>query len=53
MEKFDGRVLAYKLAKEIDPRDLEEISGGTVRGTAGPSGRTGNMDGNVDGTVDW
>lgn len=53
MEKVDDRVLAYKLAKEIDLKDLDEVSGGTVRGTAGPTGSTGNMDGNVDVTVDW
>lgn len=53
MELINDRVLAYKLAKEIDPQDLKEVSGGSVRGTAGPTGNIGNMYGNVDVTLDW
>jgi hypothetical protein len=53
MEKLDDRVLAYKLAKEIDLKDLEKVSGGSVGGSAGPTGRTGSMDGNIDTRVDW
>lgn len=54
MEKNEERVLAYKLAKEIDINDLDDISGGSVRPTGGPTGSyPGNMDGAVDTTVDW
>lgn len=54
MEKIEERVLAYKLAKEIDINDLDEISGGSVKPTAGPTGSyPGNMDGGADTTIDW
>lgn len=51
-----ARVLAYSMAKEINPKELVDVSGGsnwshheTLRAT----GSTGNMEGFVDVTVDW
>lgn len=57
MEKVDERVLAYKLAKEINLKDLAEVSGGnanaTVQKTGGPTGTEKSLDGQIDTTVDW
>lgn len=57
MENVDERVLAYKLAKEIDLKDLAEVSGGnanaTVQKTGGPTGTEKSLDGQIDTTVDW
>ena len=55
MEKVEERVLAYKLAKEIDLKDLAEVSGGnaTVQKTGGPTGNEKSLDGQLDTTVDW
>ena len=47
METNEERVLAYKLAKEIDPKDLVEVSGGSLQGTAGPIGTERSLDGNA------
>lgn len=56
MEKQQERVLAYKLAKEIDHDQLSDVSGGswmTSRMTFGPTGSSGSQDGHVDVVVDF
>ncbi|WP_156935633.1 hypothetical protein [Legionella fairfieldensis] len=52
MEK-EERVLAYTLAKEIDYKDLDEVSGGSVQTTAQVTGNVSSPDGAGDVTVDW
>jgi hypothetical protein len=53
MEKNEERILAYTLAKEIDPKDLDEVSGGSFKPTGGVTGSPSNPDGFGDVTVDW
>lgn len=55
MEKNKERVLAYKLAKEIDHKDLVEVSGGGFchRPSGGVTGSPSSMDGNIDVVIDW
>lgn len=57
MEKEQSRVMAYRLAKEIDHAELEQISGGTSsithKYTARPTAPDGAIDGQLDASVDW
>ncbi len=53
MEKVDERVLAYKLAKEIDLKDLDEVTGGSVKPTGHVTGNEKSPDGAGDVTYDW
>ncbi len=53
MERNEERVLAYKLAKEIDLKDLEEVSGGSIQPTVKITGSNTSPDGVVDVTADW
>ncbi|MGQ3889825.1 bacteriocin [Legionella sp. CNM-1927-20] len=58
MESSKERTLAYQLAKEIDHKDLEQVSGGngykmTSRATCSPTGSTGQWDTVIDISVDW
>ncbi len=59
METNQNRVLAYNLAKELDPKELNDVSGGanswssTHHYSGGPTGQIGSMDGKVDVSVDW
>lgn len=57
MKQEQSRVLAYRLAKEINHAELEDISGGatgfTQKWTAYPTGETRSPDGQMDFTIDW
>ena len=59
METNQARTLAYNLAKELDHKELDEISGGgnnwvsCQRGSLTPSGQFGSLDATVDYTIDW
>lgn len=54
MEKRNERVLAYKLAKEIDNDELDNVSGGSVHKTTRVTGDSARgPDCEVDVTVDW
>lgn len=57
METNEERVLAYNLAKEINPKDLGEVSGGGNNICMEPSGLLSgnslNMDTKIDFKVDW
>lgn len=53
MQKIEERVLAYKLAKEIDLKDLDEVSGGSLQPTAQITGNSSSPDGSADVSVDW
>lgn len=53
MKKDEERVLAYKLAKEIDFQDLDEVSGGSMRSTVRLTGNSSSADGAGDVSVDW
>lgn len=48
------RVLAYTLAKEIDNKELAEVSGGSVQATLRPTGSSPrDYDGVADVSVDF
>jgi hypothetical protein len=57
MKNSKERVLAYKLAKEIDHKDLGEVSGGvadaTTQQTVHPTGNSSSPDFEYDVKVDW
>jgi hypothetical protein len=59
MEINKERVIAYKLAKEINAQDLMDVSGGanpstlTQKGCMVPTGQLGSLDLIVDAGIDW
>ncbi|MBA2653370.1 MAG: hypothetical protein H0U73_14075 [Tatlockia sp.] len=58
MENSQARILAYNLAKELNPKELDEVSGGAGWITTShtcfvPTGPFSNLDGIVDVSVDW
>lgn len=52
MQENDDRVLAYKLAKEVDLKELDEVSGGSLDRTAGTTGVPPG-DFGLDTRADW
>ncbi|MFA5959968.1 MAG: hypothetical protein WC785_05580 [Tatlockia sp.] len=57
MEKNQERTLAYHLAKEINPNELDKVSGGggdfCLHPTFEVSGNSSSMDTRLDMTMDW
>jgi hypothetical protein len=57
MRNGNERVLAYKLAKEIDQKNLGEVSGGasnaTHQQTVHVTGNSSSPDVSYDVSVDW
>lgn len=57
METNQERILAYALAKELNPKDLGEVSGGGVtwtnNRTVTPTGDVRSPDAQIDASLDW